>query len=68
MTSAPHTLPQGIKDNRQRGRVVDFLKARVSSGSALSIVSAYFTIYAYEALSKQLDGIDSLQFLFGEPR
>ncbi|MDD5479143.1 helicase-related protein [Rhodoferax sp.] len=68
MTPASQTLPQGIKDNRQRGRVVDFLNARVSSGSALSIVSAYFTIYAYEALSKQLDGIDSLQFLFGEPR
>ena len=32
------------------------------------MVSAYFTIYAYEALSDQLDGIESLQFLFGEPK
>ncbi|MEO7953946.1 MAG: SNF2-related protein, partial [Polaromonas sp.] len=32
------------------------------------MVSAYFTIYAYEALSKELDGIESLRFLYGEPR
>lgn len=38
------------------------------TNSRLSIVSAYFTIYAYEALSAQLDSIDSLNFLFGEPK
>lgn len=32
------------------------------------MVSAYFTIYAYDALRQELDGIESLQFLFGEPR
>ncbi|NCP81145.1 MAG: DEAD/DEAH box helicase family protein, partial [Rhodoferax sp.] len=68
MTSPTTTTPHGIKDNRQRGRVADFLQAKVSANSRLSIVSAYFTIYAYEALSQQLDSIDSLQFLFGEPR
>ena len=40
----------------------------MTTGSQLSVVSAYFTIYAYDALSKQLDQIDHLNFLFGEPR
>jgi hypothetical protein len=34
----------------------------------LSVVSAYFTIYAYEALSAELDRIGKLRFLYGEPR
>jgi len=58
----------GIRDNHQRGTVADFLAHRISAGSQLSVVSAYFTIYAYEALSQNLDAIDSLRFLFGEPR
>lgn len=57
----------GIRDNRQRGKVADFLVEKISKESELSIVSAYFTIYAYEALAEQLDNISSLRFLFGEP-
>ena len=33
----------------------------------MSIVSAYFTIYAYQYLSSQLESIQELRFLFGEP-
>jgi hypothetical protein len=58
----------GIRDNYKRGSVGDFLKAKIQQGSSLSIVSAYFTIYAFEALREQLSGIESLRFLFGEPR
>ena len=58
----------GIRDNHNRGRVSDFLIEKATAGSALSIVSAYFTIYAYEALSDKLDRIEGLRFLFGEPR
>jgi hypothetical protein len=61
-------VTSGIRDNRTRGKVAEFLKEKVTSDSRLSVVSAYFTIYAYEALSDQLDGIESLQFLFGEPK
>ena len=68
MTAKPSSSQHGIKDNHTRGTVADFLSARVADGSRLSVVSAYFTIYAYDALSKQLDGVESLQFLFGEPR
>ncbi len=58
----------GIRDNHHRGTVGDFLKSKIENGSSLSIVSAYFTIYAFDALKKSLNGIDELRFLFGEPR
>ena len=62
------TSNSGIRDNHRRGLVADFLKAKIRDGSRLSVVSAYFTIYAYEALKDHLDQIDHLDFLFGEPR
>ena len=68
MTAKTSTSQHGIKDNHTRGKVADFLGAKLADGSRLSVVSAYFTIYAYEALSKELDGIESLRFLYGEPR
>ena len=43
-------LPSGIRDNHHRGTVGDFLKEKIQAGSKLSIVSAYFTIYAFEKL------------------
>ena len=62
------TSNSGIRDNHRRGFVADILKAKIRGGSRLSVVSAYFTIYAYEALRDHLDQIDHLDFLFGEPR
>ena len=58
----------GIRDNHHRGTVGDFLKAKIQNGSSLSIVSAYFTIYAFEAMKTSLVDIKDLRFLFGEPR
>lgn len=40
---------------------------KIQDGSRLSVVSAYFTIYAYDALKGSLDSIEHLDFLFGEP-
>jgi hypothetical protein len=62
------TVNSGLRDNYSRGKVGDFLRQKIQSGSTLSVVSAYFTIYAFEALKAQLNGIASLRFLFGEPR
>ena len=56
-----------IRDNHDRGTVGDFLKANIENGSSLSVVSAYFTIHAFEALKAYLWDIDGLRFLFGEP-
>lgn len=60
-------LNSSIRDNHNYGCVGDFLKTVINSNSNLSIVSAYFTIYAYHQLKDQLEGINNLKFLFGEP-
>lgn len=61
------TTDNGIRDNKNYGSVGDFLKSVVKEGSELSVVSAYFTIFAYYGLHEQLDSIKSMKFLFGEP-
>lgn len=58
----------GVRDNHKRGKVGDFLKDKIQSGSKLSFVSAYFTIYAHHALKEELGSIEHLRFLFGEPK
>lgn len=60
-------LNSSIRDNKKRGAVGDFLKENIDKGSKLSIVSAYFTIYAFGKLKDQLTNIENLNFLFGEP-
>src|SRR5215213_3666066 len=64
----PGAFVSGIRDNYNRGSVGDFLKDKIKIGSKLSVVSAYFTIYAFEALKEQLLDIERMDFLFGEPR
>jgi len=56
-----------IIDNRKNGKVVTELRESIAKGSKLSVVSAYFTIYAYAELKKELLKIDNLRFLFTEP-
>jgi len=56
-----------IRDNHSHGTVGDFLRQVISENSEVSIVSAYFTIYAYHKLKDNLNGINKLRFLFGEP-
>jgi SNF2 family DNA or RNA helicase len=64
----PHSVPSGIIDNYRRSSIAQFLEEHIQQGSKLSIVSAYFTIYAYKELKEKLDSIDELRFIFGEPR
>ena len=56
-----------IRDNDSYGSVGEFLKEAISDNSTLSIVSAYFTIHAYHHLKNNLNNINQLKFLFGEP-
>jgi len=55
-----------ILDNKSNGTVIDELKQSIHKSSKLSIISAYFTIYAFQELKKELLKIDSLRFLFTE--
>ena len=56
-----------IRDNSLYDTVADFLQDKIQDGSDLSIVSAYFTIYAFDKLRDKLTSIKGLRFLFGEP-
>ena len=56
-----------IVDNRSRC-VADFLAEKIEIDSELSIVSAYFTIYAYGALRNDLDNVKRVRFLYGDPK
>ena len=67
LTKPNITSVSGLRDNHTRGTVAEFLHNTINADAELSIVSAYFTIYAYEAMSAALDQIGHCRFLFGEP-
>lgn len=48
-------------------RLGDDLKIEIKKGSKLSIAASSFSIYAFEALKKELKSIDELQFIFTSP-
>ena len=62
-----NALASGIVDNRDR-RVGDVLRSEIAPASAMAFVSAYFTIYAYEALRDVLEAAGPLRFLYGDPQ
>ena len=61
-------LPEFKTLNNQIGETVyKELEKHIKKGSKVSTISAYFTMYAYEALKKQLDNIDEMRFIFTTP-
>ena len=58
-------LPKQI--NNINERVVDDLKTRLSAGSRICIAAASFSIYAFEALKKELESVEELRFIFTSP-
>jgi superfamily II DNA or RNA helicase len=57
-----------IRDNYRRGTVGDFLKDNLEPSCKIDVVSAYFTVDAYHKLKQEVDKIESMRFLFGEPK
>ena len=45
----------------------DDLKSTLRSGAKLKIAASCFSMYAYEALRSELEGVDSLEFIFTAP-
>ena len=43
------------------------LQQSIHKGSKISIAAACFSIYAYQELKKQLEGIEELRFIFTSP-
>jgi len=54
-------------DNKKNGKVGDVLKQNIKNNSQLSIISSYFTIYAFAELKKELTRIKELRLLFSAP-
>lgn len=48
-------------------RLVDDLKVEIKKGSKLSIAASSFSIYAFEALKKELVNVEELKFIFTSP-
>ncbi len=63
---AEFTTYKHILDNR-RHSVADFLCEHLSDADVYRLVSAYFTIYGYEALESELRDVKEVRFLFGNP-
>ena len=55
-----------ILDNVSR-TVKDDLLEEIHKGSKISIAAACFSIYAYQELKKQLEGVEELHFIFTSP-
>lgn len=45
----------------------DDLKSNIKKGTKISIVAAYFSIYAYETLKRELEQVEELRFIFNSP-
>jgi len=48
-------------------RLGDDLKETIKKGSKLSIAASTFSIYAFDSLRKELNGIEELRFIFSSP-
>lgn len=55
-----------VLDNK-KAKISDVLSEQVKLNSQLSVISSYFTIFAYDKLRDTLKDIDKLRFLFLEP-
>lgn len=55
-----------ILDNQDL-KVVDHLGRWLSDADTFRVVSAYFSIYGYELLADDVDEVESVRFLFGDP-
>ena len=60
------TTDEHILDNCAR-RLVDYLRQHLPASQVFRIVSAYFSVYGYEALQDVLNQIVDVRFLFGDP-
>ncbi|MFA8438573.1 SNF2-related protein [Pueribacillus sp. YX66] len=61
------TSESKVLDNRRFGFVGDTLKENIRPDSKLAIMSAYFTIYAFDSLKRELMDAGTVRILFNEP-
>jgi hypothetical protein len=65
---SPLSSNSGIRDNHSRGSVGDFLRQQLKPGANLDLVTAYFTIFAYDKLRTELNQLGRIRLLLAKPR
>ncbi len=65
VTPAP-SPSSNLRDNHRRGTVGDFLRSQLRAGADVDLVTAYFTVFAYDKLRTHLDHLGRIRLLFGE--
>lgn len=53
-----------LLDNKKIGKVVDVVRDNLHRGTKLSVLSGLFSIYAFDALKKELAQVDNVRLLF----
>jgi hypothetical protein len=56
----------GIRDNHSRGSVGEFFRRHLKPGADLDLVTAYFTVFAYDKSRQELNQLGKTRLLFGE--
>lgn len=59
---SPKTL-----NNKNQDTVYNELNEYLKFNSRLSVISGYFSVYAYNKMKEKLDNIDNMRFIFTEP-
>lgn len=59
--------PPKMLDNKKNGTVHEELRDNIKNGTKLSVISAYFTIYAYNELRKEFNKVKNMRFIFTKP-
>ena len=60
-------LPPKMIDNKKNGTVAEELQVHLTSSSKLSVMTAYFTIFAFSSLKRELMKVDRIRLLFTDP-
>lgn len=60
-------IPPKMIDNKHNGTVAEELRQHLEKDSKLSVMTAYFTIFAFSALKKELLKVNSIRMLFTDP-
>ena len=59
--------PPKMIDNKKNGTVAEELRQEITKDSKLSVMTAYFTIFAFAELKKELMKVDRIRLLFTDP-
>ena len=56
--------PPKMIDNKKNGSVAEELRLEIKKDTKLSVITAYFTIFAFAELKKELMKVKQIRFLF----